>query len=148
MSVDTSQLSKLIGELDAVVGEEVNGVAKRAALGIVEKLVRDPRSGPVGTPRDTGRAAASWRLRRGEAGSDMADPGQYTDPAGSAISAAKKADFSLFGPTKWTIYNNLPYIGRLNDGSSTQAPAKFVDLAVAEVEIELEALLARTRNEI
>lgn len=30
-----------------------------------------------------------------------------------------------------TIYNNVPYLGLLNDGSSSKAPAGFVELAVA-----------------
>jgi hypothetical protein len=55
------------------------------------------------TPVDTGYAASRWEKRPGSK------------------------------PGKWVVVNDAPYIGRLNAGSSQQAPSHFIEREALEV---------------
>lgn len=92
------------------------------------------------TPVDTGRARANWQTHIGAAptGEVTGYPkGKYGSTgaaaAGQAVAAAQAA-MAGYGPEASGkdvyISNNLPYIGRLNEGHSEQAPAGFVEAAV------------------
>jgi len=76
------------------------------------------------TPVDTGRARANWNPSLNTPDPTIREPGQKKsiDPVASAF---KLTDTIL-------ISNNLPYIKPLNNGSSKQAPAGFVDAALAK----------------
>lgn len=82
----------------------------------------------IATPVDTGRARANWQVSlNSPAGGTLeaVDPsGQGTIAKGAATIAGYKRGGAIH------ITNNLPYIGRLNDGWSAQAPAGFVLRAV------------------
>ena len=113
-----------------------------AATGFTENLIRkvvldvvaNLRKAGVdgGTPVDTGWARANWIPSHGG--------DSPTTPAGSKLSvgvaeAALQAGIGsllsyklLSGPVYVT--NNVPYILRLNDGSSTQAAKGFVQAAI------------------
>ena len=72
------------------------------------------------TPRDTSRARAGWHL-------DIRNNG-FVPPKGQASytpqrqQAPKGAPFIL-------VFNNVEYIVPLNEGTSTQAPEQFVQIA-------------------
>ena len=106
----------ILGELT----EEVNEEARATAFNIQTELVRT-------TPVDTGRARGNWFLQVGR-------PYLFTEEdrrAAEAISEAErevKKDLDKIEPIY--ITNNLPYIASLNDGSSSQAPAKFIENAI------------------
>jgi hypothetical protein len=77
------------------------------------------------TPVDTGHARINWTPTvaapaRGEI--EGADPSSAVDPV-VALGPASPGDIMF-------ITNNVPYIRRLNEGSSPQAPAGFVEKAV------------------
>jgi len=76
------------------------------------------------TPVDTGRARSNWNPSLNVPDGTIREPGQKKsiDPIASAY---KITDTIL-------ISNNLPYIKPLNNGSSKQAPAGFVDAALAK----------------
>jgi len=85
-----------------------------------------------GTPVDTGRARANWLVdlgkpAEGTVGSQGARPADAPDPlaAGRATIDRSEPEQSIH------VTNNLPYINELNEGSSAQAPAGFVQLAVS-----------------
>jgi len=79
------------------------------------------------TPVDTGRARGAWLSGRNVARSGEGSP----DPSGGvAVSEAISIGTSLRIDNVGVIVNNVPYIGRLNNGSSKQAPAGFVQKAV------------------
>lgn len=90
------------------------------------------------TPVDTGRARANWRTQVGSALTAQAGafPQGTKGSTGAAAAAQATAEAvnAMQGPVKSGvpvfISNNLPYIGRLNDGSSTQAPAGFIQSAI------------------
>lgn len=91
----------------------------------------------VGTPVDTGRARSNWIASLGTPARSQIEP--YA-PGETGSTGAKNAKAALdqakavvanyrHGQSVY-ISNNLPYIGELNDGSSSQAPANFVEEAV------------------
>lgn len=82
----------------------------------------------IQTPVDTGRARANWFAGTTD------EPGKITDDVDktahlsiqriTAAATGVKPGESIF------VFNNLPYINRLNEGSSDQAPSGFVEKAV------------------
>lgn len=91
----------------------------------------------LATPVKSGRAKGNWQIGFGKAPEGTIDDvSQYGN--GPALARAKAA---MAGGDKGTSFwrpqrevhvtNNLPYITRLNQGWSTQAPSGFVEEAVA-----------------
>lgn len=89
------------------------------------------------TPVDEGTARSNWNV----ALDDSADgptpahaPGKGGSTGAANTRAAIAAGTAVIDRTKfWQdiyITNNLPYIAKLNEGSSSQAPAGFVQTAV------------------
>lgn len=82
------------------------------------------------TPVDTGRARGNWQVSLGfpvVEEQDLVDKaGTVTIAAGAAVIRSRQSGQTIF------ISNNVPYIGRLNQGSSSQAPANFVEMAVMD----------------
>ena len=76
------------------------------------------------TPVKSGRARSNWNPSLNTPDATIREPGQKQsiDPIAKSY---KITDTIL-------ISNNLPYIKRLNEGSSKQAPAGFVDAALAK----------------
>lgn len=113
---------KKFKSLSTRVLERIERNIKGVALGIHENLVET-------TPVDTGWAKNNWLPKVG---------GQITEPAGSPESVDTNAATSGLneiagwksGKGPINITNNVPYIGRLNQGSSDQAPEGFVEKAV------------------
>lgn len=101
---------------------------KRLATNLTATLRAD-------TPVETGNARAQWMTCYGDpptepvAGVAAAESAQES---GIAVMAGYELED---GPAY--VFNNAPYIRRLNDGSSTQRPAGFVESAI---ERELAAL--------
>lgn len=103
--------------------DDINKEARKVALKALRNVV-------LATPVDTGRARGNWRV------------GINSDPTGEVETKSKKgaqairlgqAEISSAegkGLVDIVIANNLPYIERLNDGWSEQAPAKFVERAI------------------
>ncbi|MBT9158788.1 MAG: hypothetical protein DDT26_00035 [Dehalococcoidia bacterium] len=86
----------------------------------------------LATPVDTGRARANWQPSIGQ-------PAEGTLPEPASPSAGRdqsdvRAVIAGYRPGLTVhITNNLPYIERLNNGSSSQAPADFVSFAILAV---------------
>lgn len=79
------------------------------------------------TPRDTGRAAGNWYVginRPIRTTNDNRRSAESLAKGTAKIGSASEMEYPTF-----YVSNNLPYIVKLNEGSSTQAPAKFVDNA-------------------
>lgn len=106
-------------QLDLAYTVKVEGTleksVRKSALAADAALVRN-------TPVDTGRARANWIPSLDAASAEIVEPNGKKDIASETQSYT--IDKTIF------ITNNLPYIQRLNDGWSQQAPAGFVELAV------------------
>lgn len=101
--------------------ENVDLLMRTVALSVDQAVV-------MATPVDTGRARANWIV------SIDAPAAGTTDEVGAAAALAQGAKvIAQYGDGMRTIHitNNLPYIKRLNEGWSAQAPAGFVEEAVA-----------------
>ncbi len=111
------------------LSERANGLKIYAATQIAVDLIQK-------TPVDTSKALSNWQVGLGEKPTGSLPPyvlGKAASSEGASIEAAISVALSILrearpGQSIW-ITNNLPYIRRLNDGSSAQAPAGFVERA-------------------
>jgi len=115
------------------VGENVNRAVRKVALAVDQSVV-------LSTPVDKGPARSNWLVSLGSPRGDQIPayaPGERLGvneqsnaaaalAQGSSVVGVRKEGQDIF------ITNNIPYIGKLNDGSSAQAPANFVEKAVME----------------
>ena len=112
-----------LGKFTAGIEHRADNIKRKIALGIFRELLET-------TPIDTGRARAGWSLGP-MLGSDVPPK----DKSGYGFDASMQVNPSM-APANAPIiyiYNNVEYIGRLNEGTSTQAPREFVQLAIARV---------------
>lgn len=123
-------LAERMDKLADKVGEASSEHAKKVALTIVGDLAYH-------TPVDESTALSNWIVTLdspstakidahflGDSGSTQKASAQETIDRAKQVLATKKPGQRIF------ITNNLPYIRRLNDGYSAQAPAGFVERAV------------------
>ena len=81
------------------------------------------------TPVDTGHAVANWQVGISEPITKEIDE---EDPSGISTIQRNASIINQAPPHKDIILsNNVPYIHKLNEGSSSQAPAQFVQMAIA-----------------
>ncbi len=78
------------------------------------------------TPVDTGRARGNWLPSIGAPRTDEVDA---RDAAAAVDEAVQTFNPAPEFPVMY-LANNLPYIGVLNNGSSKQAPAGFVESSI------------------
>jgi len=107
--------------------EVTEQVVVRLSLNVTAELIET-------TPVDTGWARANWVPAIGVSpiGRATSDPdaGQVAaQQARQALGQAQVLSYQL-GQGSVFISNNVPYIGRLNDGSSSQAPTGFIQAAI------------------
>lgn len=128
-------VDEIIGEIDDaiadIIREDARGIARTV---ILATPVGNPElwKQPPPTNYRPGTARGNWRVSIG--GPD----GQISfllDPVGGTTIAAAEAEIARYTLPTQSLYiqNNVPYIVPLNDGSSTQAPAGFVQAAIAGV---------------
>lgn len=112
-----------LGKTGKNIEQRADLIKRKIALGIVKELIET-------TPVDTGRARAGWNmgpmLTANVPPKDKSGYGYDVSMNVNPEMAPKDADIIY-------IYNNVEYIGRLNAGSSTQAPREFVQIAIDKV---------------
>lgn len=85
----------------------------------------------LATPVDTGRARGNWQV---EVNRPAAGTTGALSPSGREAIEQGKAKIAQYvggkAEASIQITNNLPYIGKLNEGHSAQAPAGFVEKAI------------------
>ena len=119
------QLRLIIRGLDRVAGRVIKKIVLDATANLIES-----------TPVNTGWARANWVPSigvpfEGTAGADD-DISSHDQQDGIAkvVTGYSLGDGPVF------ITNNVPYIGALNDGSSSQAPSGFVQIAIKKAVTE------------
>ncbi len=119
------------------VQRKVNALIEHAAKALILEINRELRRRGTGTPVDTGHARANWIPAVGTpnhveaAGVDAA-----LADAGAAVVAAFK-----LGQGKLYLSNVVPYVRRLNEGWSRQAPALFVESCIIRAMATVKAKL-------
>lgn len=106
--------------------DKVDTFTRAIALEVFRRVI-------LKTPVDTGRARGNWQCAIAVPSSGVVEAEDRG--GGKAISAAadrvmgwKPADVAIF------LTNNLPYIKRLEEGYSGQAPAGMVAVTLAELD--------------
>lgn len=115
----------------------------RRLEGGIQKLVKDVTMQTVealagDTPVDTGKARSNWLVSLGSEDSEVIEPHSPGSHLGvnesrnleATLAAARSAVEARTPGQDVIVQNNVPYIGLLNEGSSSQAPAAFVESAV------------------
>ena len=115
------EFARRIRDLGRSVEENVDRELKRTALLANQVVI-------LATPVDTGRARANWQVGLG--GPEVGQLDELSPSGAEAIARNAGEIQQRRGSQDVYISNNLPYIGRLNEGSSAQAPAGFVEKAV------------------
>jgi hypothetical protein len=113
------------------VPRETNKVKQKVAIAVDQAVVR-------GTPVDTGKARSNWVASLGDPETTVIPPYAPTIHGGigetanaqTAMHQAEAVIASCKPGVPIAIANNVDYIGKLNTGSSRQAPAMFVEAAV------------------
>lgn len=104
------------------------GIEKRARANAIKMASMILQSVVIATPVDTGHARANWQVGiDGEPSEELAQEdktGQATISAGNAVLQTKQPGQTIH------IANNVPYIKRLNEGWSAQAPSGYIEKAI------------------
>ncbi|WP_307887243.1 hypothetical protein [Brucella abortus] len=121
---DDPQIRAIVRGIEGLTERVVTAIS----FNIVANLVED-------TPVDTGWARANWVPAIGTSMDTPASarPDQSMVPGAVARQQAGQASLLGYRLAQGSVFisNNVPYIMRLNDGSSQQAPRGFVQAAIA-----------------
>ena len=100
-----------VRRFNAKAGKALESVFRGTSLSLFSRIIRR-------TPVDTGRARGNWMA-------GLNSPSETGGEVGATVARARLGD-SLF------LTNNLPYIHRLEYGSSDQAPQGMLRITIAE----------------
>jgi len=124
------KLGKNLNVLVARMGENIDKLVKKTAFNVMREVVHD-------TPVDTGKAVSNWRAGAGFRPSGEREahvPGIAQSTREENIEATLRAGFSkiIKRKPKQTIFitNDASYINELNAGTSTKAPAGFIEQGI------------------
>lgn len=123
-------LARELTETSKQIDEKINALKVEVVLAVLTDLVNT-------TPVDTSKALSNWQVTLVEASAGQIDPYFYGSKGSTQETSAASALIlarAILKNTKpeqsvW-IQNKLPYIRKLNEGSSTQAPRGFVERSV------------------
>jgi len=128
---DLKRFGKRIDKLSNEMIIKIEKVQRAVALVVVSDLI-------LNTPVDEGRARSNWQASLGKPEKGKVDAfnegkklgiGEISN-ATAAIDEANRIIAGHLPSQDIYITNNLKYIGLLNDGSSEQQPALFVERAI------------------
>lgn len=143
------EFSARVSKIAAALPQGANLVKRKVALAILQPIVT---ATPVGNPTlwsaqarrrvrpgyVGGRARGNWFV---SIGTQYAGTTKEVDPNGGRTIQRGQAVINSSAPLAAIhITNNLPYIVPLNQGHSKQAPAAFVEMAVAKGIAHLQTL--------
>jgi len=118
-------------KVDRETTETINQLARIQAFDTMNKL-------KMATPIDTGRARNSWTLTMNK--NNFKDAKTGGPSIGSLPSVSDKKVETLY------LTNGTPYIENLNQGSSRQAPARFVEQTILSSNYNIDGVLFETIN--
>jgi hypothetical protein len=122
-------IDKFIAKANGNVDQVIRQTIVLAAQGLVQR-----------TPVDTGRARANWILGVGNI--DLTTSNR-TDKGGGSTVSRVAAEVASARSRVFYITNALPYIQRLEDGWSRQAPAGMVSVTLAALPAAIERYARR-----
>lgn len=116
-------------------GQKVNDARNGIAIQIYSGVVKN-------TPRDTGRACGNWHVSKGSTQPIVLDRVSDKQPLAEENSKIN----STVGDETIYIQNNLPYINRLENGWSGQAPQGMVRLTMQEVQSYIDKVVRENKD--
>jgi len=120
-------LEVVLDGMDRFIAREITGLVFEVSAELIEA-----------TPLDLGWARANWIPQvTTPYRANLKDVETTSGLASSLASSAESQLFSIAASYRIDqgpifVSNNVPYIGRLNDGHSKQAPAGFVQFSIAK----------------
>lgn len=118
---DLRTFARRIRRLAGRTAKNVNQTVIRTAIAVDQAVV-------LATPVDTGRARGGWQAAIDSPIRDQIERldlgGSETISANNSVIKTRRLGQEVF------ISNNVRYIEFLNEGSSAQAPAGFIEMAV------------------
>lgn len=121
-----------MGRYADALQRKLDALIERATKALILEIVRELKRA---TPVDTGHARANWIPSVGSENTAEAQDASLQAAGQAAVLSYKLGQGLLF------ITNVVPYIRRLNDGWSGQAPALFVESAVLKA---MQTIRAKT----
>lgn len=106
----------------AAVTRTAERVIKRVGFQIQTELITT-------TPVDTGWARANWQVSIGAPTSGPVGSREAVNTGAQAAGQARLLVYDIRQGDVW-LGNHVPYIQKLNEGHSPQAPANFVEDAI------------------
>lgn len=97
------------------------------------------------TPILTGRASGSWNASAVNIDRSV-KPESYLNPDGAPTDGNDTVNRGKLGDV-YHVSNVIHYIGNLNAGSSTKAPAGFVEMAAVESQVLMPRFIAQAKAE-
>lgn len=136
---EMKDLNGILQKAGQTITDNADRLVRRCALAVDAAVV-------LATPVDTGRARSNWQVEIGQAADGViGDPNdkhaKFDQSGREALEAGKSVIAKYAGGSSLNITNNLPYIERLNDGWSKQAPAGFVEQAM---QVGIDAITAES----
>lgn len=123
MADDLKSFAKKIRKVGQNVQTNATAAVRKLAVRINQVVITE-------TPVNSGRARNNWFATVGLPSEETTDLKRY-DKTGQTRINKNNAEISTVGEDQSVyISNNLAYIKKLNEGSSAQAPAGFVEAAV------------------
>lgn len=119
---------------DKIAAITMNNITKVMQIATVEFY----RQAVIATPVDTGRARFGWNITVKSPSLTVPPDGKYSMP--NIEEHGIDTTFSVTPSQTIYITNRVPYIEKLNEGSSRQAPARFVELAAERVQKGIKRL--------
>lgn len=118
-------LSRVLTHMASDVEKNAANLVRKAALAADQAVVS-------ATPVDTGRARSNWIVSINVKVDTVREPlAPGVAATGPAIAEGQKIALTYKpGDSAVYIQNSVPYIKRLNEGWSKQAPANFISKAV------------------
>ena len=110
--------------IEVEMGKLVNLEARKLSISLLRGLTKV-------TPVDTGRARGNWFVGMSTPNRTIDQNRKSTEAISDGLSVINKATATDYPSI--VISNNLPYIEKLNDGHSGQAPKKFVESEISRV---------------
>ncbi len=128
MTVEIDDISVILDSLEKLTEEAVRDIVIETAAGIMEEM-----------PRDTGWAASNVLPSITDPIDEPVGTPENIDNAAAAAATTKILGYTLVDG-KAFVNIPVPYAGRLNAGSSPQAPAGFIEDNILKALTKAEGL--------
>lgn len=129
---DFEDFAKDMFDLSGSLPNSVNSTKKTIALALASELISR-------TPVDTSQALSNWQVSVGSVNDNFLPPyhagksGSTYQQSSLAANQAAMDALSSYQGGDINIFNNAPYIVRLDQGYSSQAPAGFLNASLQAI---------------